>query len=197
MMNGEGMKNDLPKGLYSDDLNSKSNKDLDIVGKQLDDVESSVLDLEKQFSITTCTWAIDIYEKEYDVRSSAGASLEERRANTLAKSRGGRGTNPAVIKEILQAFTDTSLNNEPGYFLVGESLVGEDPILSPVATTQVTLAQDFQNGHIQAIVDGVLNFNRKDFRNAMRKYIHGHLGVELVERPDNELTDELRIASTS
>jgi hypothetical protein len=197
MMNGEGMKNDLPIGLYSDDADSKSNKDLDIIGKQLDDIEASVLDLEKQFSITTCTWSIDIYEKEYDVRSSAGATLEERRANVLAKSRGGRGTNPTVIKEILQAFTDTSLNNEPGYFLVGESLVGEDPILSPVASTDVTLVQDYQNGHIQAVVDGVLNFNRDDFRKAMRKYIHGHLDVELDERADNELTDELAIASTS
>jgi hypothetical protein len=197
MINGEGMKTDLPKGLYSDDPISNSNKDLDIVGGQLDDIESSVLDLEKQFSIPTCTWAIDIYEKEYDVRSSAGATLEERRANVLAKSRGGRGTNPTVIKEILQAFTDTSLNNEPGYFLVGESLVGEDTVLSPVAPTNVTLVEDFPNGHIQAIVDGILNFNRDDFRTAMRKYIHGHLGVELVERADNVLTEKLRIACTS
>jgi hypothetical protein len=149
MTNGEAMKNDLPKGLYLDDTDTKSNKDLDIVGKQLDNIESSVLDLEKQFSIKTCTWGLEIYEKEYNVSVSPGATTEERRSNAMAKARGGRGTNPSVIKSIAESYINGEVDideNFPNYE-VKVTFIGERGVPS----------------------------NLDDIKEALRANVHGHL----------------------
>jgi hypothetical protein len=151
MISSEAMKGDLPKGLYSDDPDTKSNKDLAIFGRQLDDIENSILDLEKQFSIKTCTWALEIYEKEYNVSVSPGATTEERRSNVMAKARGGRGTNPTVIKSIAESYIN-----------------GEVDVIENFSTYEVV---------IKFIGEYGVPSNLDDLKNAMRESIHGHLGI--------------------
>ena len=90
--------------------------DIEVHAKQLDAAEDSINGLEVEVVIKTATEAgITFREQLYGI-NPINMTLEERRTNVLAKSRGGQGCTPELIKlsalayghkvEIIENFAD-------------------------------------------------------------------------------------------
>ncbi|WP_353096249.1 putative phage tail protein [Tissierella praeacuta] len=67
-------------------------------------------DLERQFFIDTATWGLAIYEKELNLPIRPNKSLEERKSIIKAKMRGVGKVSLAMIKAIVEAFTNVSVD---------------------------------------------------------------------------------------
>lgn len=76
----------------------------DILQSEIDELKIESDDLRKQFFIPTATWGISIWENLTGVITDTTKSIEERRANVLAKLRGLGTSTVEVIKQIAQSF---------------------------------------------------------------------------------------------
>jgi len=68
--------------------------------------EEAIADVEAQMSVTTATWALPLYEKEYEIIPDPSRSLEDRRAAVIAKMRATGKFTAAMAHAIVSAFTD-------------------------------------------------------------------------------------------
>lgn len=78
----------------------------DSVEPEFSSREEAIADLEAQMSVTTATWALPLYEKEYEIKPDPSKSLEERRAAVIAKMRATGKFTAAMALAIVRAFTD-------------------------------------------------------------------------------------------
>lgn len=77
----------------------------EIEGKKLGLLWHQIEDLQKQFFITTATWGLVQWEKEYGIETNFSQSYEQRREILLAKKRGRGTTTKAMIKSVAEAFS--------------------------------------------------------------------------------------------
>ena len=73
---------------------------------QLDKFSVDLVDLRKQMDVSTATWALDIYEKELNIKTDKSKPLEERRSVIKSKERGTGKVDAALIKIVADAFTN-------------------------------------------------------------------------------------------
>ncbi len=94
----EVVKNQLePLKIYAEDA-VVHEVDIIVHAKQLDDAEEAINDLEKQTVIRTATEEGVTYREQLYGISPINMTIEERRTNVLAKTRGGQGCTPELIK---------------------------------------------------------------------------------------------------
>lgn len=152
MNNTEALKQDLSIGLFSDDPNSIHNREIEASGARLDEVEASVVDLERNRFVATATWGLEDDEKVYRLTPSPTATLEERRAAILANERSRGGSRLPRLKAVLESY---------GY------------------TVQVT--QHFAEYLVEIKItspEGRQPAGYEEAAKAARKLIHSHLGIE-------------------
>lgn len=68
--------------------------------------EEAIANLEAQMSVTTATWALPLYEKEYEIKTDPSKPLEDRRAAVMAKMRATGKFTATMAHAIVSAFTD-------------------------------------------------------------------------------------------
>lgn len=71
-----------------------------------DKISVNLDDLRKQMDVSTATWALDIYEKELNIKTNPSKPLEERRSVIKSKDRGTGKVDVALIKVVADAFTN-------------------------------------------------------------------------------------------
>lgn len=74
--------------------------------KILDERAASIEDLRAQFFVDTATWGLDYYEKELGLTANKNKTLDERRAAIKAKMLSAGKVSIALIKSIVDTFTD-------------------------------------------------------------------------------------------
>ncbi|KLU66295.1 hypothetical protein DEAC_c16940 [Desulfosporosinus acididurans] len=77
---------------------------LKALGRQSDDLDAAIQDVQNQLFMQLTTWAIPTYESEFAIRLVDGATDQARRNNVMAKNRAGQGATPAALKNILSAY---------------------------------------------------------------------------------------------
>lgn len=80
------------------------------IGIELDQRDITINDIKKQLSINTATWGLSIYEEELGIPNSPNKPLEERRSVIKSKSRGTGKVDAALIKMVVDAFTNGSVS---------------------------------------------------------------------------------------
>lgn len=76
---------------------------------EFDKLEATMQNLGHQFFVDTATWGLAIYEKELGLPVKPNKSLEERRSIIKAKMRGIGKVDAAMIKAIVEAFTNSNV----------------------------------------------------------------------------------------
>lgn len=74
---------------------------------QFSQLEGNIDDLELQLNVSTATWALPIYEKEYGIITDVSKPIEERRANVLSKMRANGKFKLAMAKTIADTYTNS------------------------------------------------------------------------------------------
>lgn len=90
-----------------------------VQGRMLGTVRYYIQDLINQCFISTATWSLDIWEKEYGIISNENDSLETRRSRILAKKKGWLTMTVDNIRNICNEFVDKTTvvtHNEDYYF---------------------------------------------------------------------------------
>ncbi|QQE75226.1 putative phage tail protein [Brevibacillus composti] len=67
--------------------------------------DEAIADLQAQMSVTTATWGLLLYEKEYELKTDP-SPLEERRAAVMAKMRATGKFTATMAHAIVSAYTD-------------------------------------------------------------------------------------------
>jgi hypothetical protein len=78
----------------------------EILQSEIDELKIETDDIRKQFFIPTATWGINIWENLTGVITDTTKSIDERRANVLAKLRGLGTSTVEVIRQIAKSFID-------------------------------------------------------------------------------------------
>lgn len=76
----------------------------------LEERNLTIDDLEKQFSISTATWALDIYENALNIKTDLSKSYEERRSVIKSKRRGTGKVDRDLIKIVVDSFTNGNID---------------------------------------------------------------------------------------
>lgn len=74
--------------------------------KQLLATEADIVDIEKQLSIDTATWALTIYEQELGIKTELTKPLEERRSVIKSKLRGTGKVDAKLIEIVAEAYSN-------------------------------------------------------------------------------------------
>ncbi|MED1850359.1 DUF2313 domain-containing protein [Brevibacillus borstelensis] len=77
----------------------------DTIAPEFASREEALADLEAQMSVTTATWGLLLYEKEYELKTDP-SPLEERRAAVMAKMRATGKFTATMAHAIVSAYTD-------------------------------------------------------------------------------------------
>lgn len=83
---------------------------LDSEMMEFDNFNFKINDLEQQLNIDTATWALEIYERELNIKTILGKSLEERRSVVKSKLRGTGKVDAVLIKMVADAFTNGNVS---------------------------------------------------------------------------------------
>lgn len=73
---------------------------------EFDRLGLSIEDLKKQFFVDTATWGLVIYERDLGIETDLNKPLQERRAVTKSKERGAGKVDRALIKSVVDAYTN-------------------------------------------------------------------------------------------
>jgi len=71
--------------------------------------ETLIADIINQFNVSTATYALARYEKEYGLAISPNISYDERRSRIKAKMRSIGAVNEAMIKNIIKSWTNSNV----------------------------------------------------------------------------------------
>jgi hypothetical protein len=74
--------------------------------QQIHLLEAAIQDILVQLSIDTATWALDIYEKELEIKTDVNKPLSERRSVIKSKLRGFGKIDALQIKLVADAYTN-------------------------------------------------------------------------------------------
>lgn len=77
----------------------------DIQLNELNDRSIAINDLEKQLTISTATWALEIYERATGLPVDSSKPLSERRSRIKAKLRGVGKVDSELIKSVVSSWT--------------------------------------------------------------------------------------------
>lgn len=97
------MLNYLPKFLKTD---STFNQIISSEEQQFQIVTNDLDDLKLQLSIDTATWALEIYEKELNIKTDISKPLDDRRSVIKSKLRGTGKIDAALIKIVCDAYSN-------------------------------------------------------------------------------------------
>lgn len=100
-MKSKNMKDYLPD-YYRD--SRQMNSIMEIEGRELDILEENIQDVENQMTIQKATWKIPTYEEIFAVATTAGDTIEQRRAALLSKIRLRSPTTKREFIRFLEAF---------------------------------------------------------------------------------------------
>jgi len=103
------MKDYLPD-YYRD--SRQMNSIMEVEGRELDILEENIQDVENQMTIQKATWKIPTYEEIFAVATTAGDTLEQRRAALLSKIRLRSPTTKREFIRFLEAFASGVEINE-------------------------------------------------------------------------------------
>lgn len=76
------------------------------VGLELDQFDTTMKDFRDQLDISTATWALPVYEREYGIEVNVSKPVEDRRSALLARMRGSGKVGAAEIKLIADSWTN-------------------------------------------------------------------------------------------
>lgn len=102
-MKSSKMKDYLPD-YYRD--SRQMNAIMETEGQELDTLEANIQDVENQFTIQKATWKISTYEGIFAVATTAGDTLEQRRAALLSKVRLRSPTTKREFIRFLKLFAE-------------------------------------------------------------------------------------------
>lgn len=77
---------------------------IDSQGSEMDKLHQALSETLDQNFIATSTWGLDIWEREYEVASSPGQDLEQRRSVVLSKIRGIGTVTSELIRNVASAY---------------------------------------------------------------------------------------------
>lgn len=98
------MKDNLPDYYRN---SRQMNAIMETEGQELDTLEANIQDVENQFTIQKATWKIPTYEEIFAVTTSAGDTLEQRRARLLSKLRLRSPTTRQEFIRFLEPFANS------------------------------------------------------------------------------------------
>lgn len=73
---------------------------------EFDNLALYIQELEKQLSIDTATWGLEIYEKELGIKTNLSKPISERRSVIKSKWRGTGKVDRYLIKTVVDAYTN-------------------------------------------------------------------------------------------
>lgn len=73
---------------------------------EFDKLGFDIAELEKQLSIDTATWGLEIYEKELGIKTNLSKPINERRSVIKSKWRGTGKVDRYLIKTVVDAYTN-------------------------------------------------------------------------------------------
>jgi len=79
-------------------------------GLEIDEQEMIIEDLSNQMSISTATWALDIYEKALNIKTDLTKAYEERRSVIKSKLRGTGKVDKDLIKLVVDSYTNGNVD---------------------------------------------------------------------------------------
>ncbi|MCD3223931.1 putative phage tail protein [Clostridium botulinum] len=129
---------------------------------ELDKLNLDVKDLKAQCFVKTATWGLKPWEEFVGINTDVSKSIEERRANILAKLRGQGTTTKKVIEEIAQAYADKVMvveHNKESYFTV--DLESIDKGFSYSLNSLYNIIEEIQPAHLEATYNLISTTNSK------------------------------------
>src|SRR5690625_1979913 len=83
-------------------------------GKQFTNRDERLADIDRQMSVDTATWGLDIYEKELNIPTNRQKTYAERRSVIKAKMRGHGTVDIALIKLVAESFDNGEIHVQYG-----------------------------------------------------------------------------------
>ena len=77
---------------------------------ELNKRETEINDIYNQLSISSATWALEVYEKALDIQTDLSKSYEERRSVIKSKLRGTGKVDKDLIKLVVDSFTNGNVD---------------------------------------------------------------------------------------
>nr|WP_269205519.1 putative phage tail protein [Clostridium botulinum] len=119
--------------------------------KEIDKLNLDVKDLKAQCFVKTATWGLSWWEEFVSITTDTSKSIEERRANILAKLRGQGTTTKKVIEEIAQAYADkvrVTEHNKESYFSLALESINKG--FSYSLNSLYNIIEEIQPAHLEA-----------------------------------------------
>ena len=161
------MNNHLPPHLS----HSKYFKELyRVQGIELNEIKINIEDLEKQLNIDTATWALDIYEKELEIKTDISKPLDERRAVIKSRWRGTGKLDNETIKRVIDSFTngDVDVGFDGNILVKFNGMYGIPSNMEDVFKA----IEDVKPAHLRVLYE---------FMYLYIKDIHGVMTIEVLE----------------
>lgn len=86
------------------------NEILNSCENELNNRNIEINDIYNQLSISSATWALDVYEKSLDIKTDLSKSYEERRSVIKSKLRGTGKVDKELIKLVVDSFTNGNVD---------------------------------------------------------------------------------------
>ncbi|AEG60008.1 putative phage tail protein [Desulforamulus ruminis] len=152
---------------------------IEAIGKQIEALREVILEVEKQFSITTATWGLSWWEKEYGIKSYVGKPDDQRRSVILSKKRGAGRFTIELLRTVAQSYerglVDVYDHPEDYYFIVKfNDTLGVPPNLDDLKNA----IEEIKSANLEAVYQ---------LRYLLIKEIHQTLTVN--EMQSHKLTD--------
>ncbi len=149
-MYNEIIKNQLPEGLYHDDVVNK--KEINVLGKALDRIQNSADSLEKEIIVVTATdIGLDKQEELFEIKTNKDKPIEQRRSHVVSRYRGNSNATVALVKSVAESYSN-----------------GE-----------VKVIEDYPNYHfiIKFVSNYGIPPNLEDLKSEIERIKHAHLSV--------------------
>lgn len=121
----------------------------DAAESQYNSREEAIADLQAQMSVSTATWALSIYEREYGIKTDPSKTLQERRTAILAKMRATGKFTATMAHAIVSAFTDKARR----VTFTGRIRIHFDGLTSLNLITVAAALEDVKPAHIDVEYD--------------------------------------------
>jgi len=110
------------------------NEILSVESDALIERDLTIEDLEKQLSINTATWALDIYEKALNIKTDLSKSYEDRRSVIKSKYRGSGKVDRDLIKLVVDSYTngDIDVQFDGSIIIKFNNIIGTPPNINDV-----------------------------------------------------------------
>jgi hypothetical protein len=112
---------------------------------------SDLEDMRKQMDVSTATWGLAIYEKEFQIKTDLSKPLSERRSVIKSKWRGAGKIDAALIKMVADAYTngDVDISFDGRINIKFNSIIGIPPNLQDLQNA----LEDIKPVHLRIIYE--------------------------------------------